>query len=49
MSRDWGRESYAGDWPSRKPTGILLALVIAGAGRQCHLRPGSPKGGLGLP
>lgn len=29
MSREWGRESYAGEWPSRKPTGILLALVIA--------------------
>lgn len=29
MSREWGRESYAGEWPSRKPTGIILALVIA--------------------
>lgn len=29
MSREWGRESYAGEWPSRKPVGIILALVIA--------------------
>lgn len=29
MSREWGRESYAGDWPSRKPVGIILALVVA--------------------
>ncbi|MGH9378740.1 MAG: type IV secretion system DNA-binding domain-containing protein, partial [Terriglobia bacterium] len=29
MSREWGRESYAGEWPSRKPVGIILALVVA--------------------
>jgi hypothetical protein len=29
MSREWGRESYAGDWPSRKPVGLILALAVA--------------------
>lgn len=29
MSREWDRESYAGDWPSLKPVGLILALVVA--------------------
>lgn len=29
MSREWGRESYAGDWPGQKPVSMLLALLMA--------------------
>ncbi|HEV2425433.1 MAG TPA: type IV secretion system DNA-binding domain-containing protein [Terriglobia bacterium] len=29
MSREWGRESYAGDWPGQQPVGLILTLVIS--------------------
>jgi type IV secretory pathway TraG/TraD family ATPase VirD4 len=29
MSQEWGRESYAGDWPGQKPLSVILALLMA--------------------
>jgi len=29
MSQEWGREEYAGEWPSSKPVWSLSALVVA--------------------
>ena len=28
MSREWGREGYAGDWPSQKPVAVMLSLAM---------------------